>query len=115
MKHEYHEGPKAGENFEKSARAVFQTPKVENPKRPARKPYASQKDRQRQGLERFLFPRPCLRRVERVSAFSGQLGIDKTLSGNLAHQESEPVGAIQRVIPRRPIEVYATNSETRST
>ena len=28
MKHEYHEGPKAGENFEKLARAVFQAPKV---------------------------------------------------------------------------------------
>jgi hypothetical protein len=38
MKHEYHEGLKAGENFEKLARAVFQAPRVENPKRPARKP-----------------------------------------------------------------------------
>lgn len=28
MKHEYHEGPKAGENFEKLARAVFKAPKV---------------------------------------------------------------------------------------
>jgi hypothetical protein len=28
MKHEYHEGPKAGENFEKLARAVFQAPKT---------------------------------------------------------------------------------------
>ena len=27
MKHEYHERPKAGENFEKFARAVFQKPK----------------------------------------------------------------------------------------
>lgn len=35
MKHEYHEGKQAGENFEKLARAVFQTPRVENPKRPA--------------------------------------------------------------------------------
>jgi hypothetical protein len=33
MKHEYHEGPKAGENFQKLARAVFQIPKVENPKK----------------------------------------------------------------------------------
>ncbi|HEY1499886.1 MAG TPA: hypothetical protein VGF88_09930 [Acidobacteriaceae bacterium] len=32
MKHEYHEGPKAGENFEKLARAVLQTPRVANPK-----------------------------------------------------------------------------------
>jgi hypothetical protein len=38
MKHEYHEGPKAGKNFEKAMRAVFQAPKVANPKRPARKP-----------------------------------------------------------------------------
>jgi hypothetical protein len=28
MKHEYHEGPKAGENFEQLARAVFQAPRV---------------------------------------------------------------------------------------
>lgn len=28
MKHEYHEGPKAGENFEQLARAVFQAPKI---------------------------------------------------------------------------------------
>jgi hypothetical protein len=28
MKHEYHEGAKAGENFEQLARAAFQTPKV---------------------------------------------------------------------------------------
>ena len=33
MKHEYHEGPKAGENFEKLARAVLQTPKVMVPKK----------------------------------------------------------------------------------
>jgi hypothetical protein len=33
MKHEYHEGPKAGENFKKLATAVFQTPKVAHPKR----------------------------------------------------------------------------------
>jgi hypothetical protein len=36
MKHEYHEGPKAGENFERLARAVLQAPKVENPKRQPR-------------------------------------------------------------------------------
>lgn len=28
VKPEYHEGPKAGENFEKLARAVFKAPKV---------------------------------------------------------------------------------------
>jgi hypothetical protein len=33
MKHEYQEGPKAGENFEQLARAVFQKPKVEVPKK----------------------------------------------------------------------------------
>ena len=32
MKHEYHEGPKAGENFERLARAAFQAPKVANPR-----------------------------------------------------------------------------------
>lgn len=38
VKHEYHEGPKAGENFERLARAVFQAPKKASPKKPARKP-----------------------------------------------------------------------------
>jgi hypothetical protein len=33
MKHEYHEGVKAGENFEQLARAVFQAPKVAVPKK----------------------------------------------------------------------------------
>jgi hypothetical protein len=33
VKHEYHEGPKAGENFEQLARAVFQAPKVAVPKK----------------------------------------------------------------------------------
>jgi hypothetical protein len=28
MKHEYHEGPKAGENFKKLATALLQKPKV---------------------------------------------------------------------------------------
>jgi hypothetical protein len=37
MKHEYHEGPKAGENFERLARAVFQAPKVVNPKKQPKK------------------------------------------------------------------------------
>ncbi len=65
--HKYHEGPKAGENFERLARAVLQAPRVANPKKQPKKPYAPQKDRQRQGLERYLSARPCLRRVERVS------------------------------------------------
>jgi hypothetical protein len=38
MKHEYHEGPKAGESFERLARAVFRAPKVTNPKKQVRKP-----------------------------------------------------------------------------
>jgi hypothetical protein len=33
MKHEYHEGPKAGENFERLARAVFKAPKAAAPKK----------------------------------------------------------------------------------
>ena len=37
MKHEYHEGPKAGENFEKLARAVFQKPKVAASKKQPKK------------------------------------------------------------------------------
>jgi hypothetical protein len=37
MKHEYHEGPKAGENFKRLARAVFQTRQVARPKLPTRK------------------------------------------------------------------------------
>lgn len=37
-KTEYHEGPKAGETFEKLARAVLQAPKVAAPKKqPKRK------------------------------------------------------------------------------
>jgi len=43
MKHEYHEGKQAGENFERLARAVLQTPRVENPKQPARKPIRRKK------------------------------------------------------------------------
>jgi hypothetical protein len=46
---EYTEGHKAGENFEQLARAVFQAPKVENPKKQPkkathRKPSGSGKD-----------------------------------------------------------------------
>ena len=36
MKHEYHEGPKAGENFKKLATAVFQAKKTVAP--PSEKP-----------------------------------------------------------------------------
>ena len=38
MKHEYHEGPKAGENFEKGMRALFRAPRVANPKKRPAKP-----------------------------------------------------------------------------
>jgi hypothetical protein len=37
MKHEYHEGVRAGENFEQLARAVFQKPKVEASKKQPKK------------------------------------------------------------------------------
>jgi hypothetical protein len=37
MKYEYHEAPKAGENFEQLARAVFQKPKVAVPKKQPKK------------------------------------------------------------------------------
>ena len=43
MKHEYHEGPQAGENFTNLARAVFRTPKVEVPKKQAKKKAAPKK------------------------------------------------------------------------
>jgi hypothetical protein len=37
MKHEYHEGPQAGENFKKLATAILQKPKtVAAPKKPAK-------------------------------------------------------------------------------
>jgi hypothetical protein len=45
MKHEYHEGPKAGENFKKLATAVFKAPKVTNPKRqPKDKPVSGKNE-----------------------------------------------------------------------
>ena len=45
MKHEYHEGPKAGENFKKLATLVLQKPKtVAAPKKPAKaKPAGKQR------------------------------------------------------------------------
>ena len=43
MKHEYHEGPKAGENFVKLARAVLQAPKVTAPKKQPKKPIKRRK------------------------------------------------------------------------
>ena len=50
MKHEYHEGPKAGENFVNLARAVFQTPKVEVPKKqPKAKPVRRKSTGKKQG------------------------------------------------------------------
>jgi hypothetical protein len=59
MKHEYHEGPKAGENFEKVMRTFFRAPKTLSAKRPARKPTRRKKNRQRQGLERSSCPVPA--------------------------------------------------------
>lgn len=46
MKHEYHEGPKAGENFQKLAQAVLRAPKVAVPKK---QPKAKSTTRQKQG------------------------------------------------------------------
>jgi hypothetical protein len=46
MKHEYHEGPKAGENFKKLATAVFKAPKVANPKRQPKPASGSDKGQQ---------------------------------------------------------------------
>jgi hypothetical protein len=44
MKHEYHEGPKAGENFKKLATVVLQKPKtVMAPKKPKTKPAGKNK------------------------------------------------------------------------
>jgi hypothetical protein len=37
MKHEYHEGPKAGENFKALATAVFQAKKTTAPAKAAKK------------------------------------------------------------------------------
>ncbi len=40
MKHEYHEGPKAGENFKRLATALLQNPKkAVVPKKPKAKPH----------------------------------------------------------------------------
>jgi hypothetical protein len=49
MKHEYHEGAKAGENFEQLARAVFQAPKVTVPKK---QPKAKPKRRKTNGSDK---------------------------------------------------------------
>jgi hypothetical protein len=45
MKHEYHEGPKAGENFQKLARAVFQAPRPASPKKQPKVKPTSGKDK----------------------------------------------------------------------
>jgi hypothetical protein len=44
MKHEYHEGPQAGENFKNLTRTVFQAPKVANLKRQSPKSTRQKKD-----------------------------------------------------------------------
>jgi len=46
---EYQEGPKAGENFERLARAVFQAPKVAVPKK---QPKAKPKHRKTTGRDK---------------------------------------------------------------
>ncbi|MGA7342847.1 MAG: hypothetical protein WBX18_19755, partial [Terracidiphilus sp.] len=46
---EYHDGPKAGENFEKPARAVFQAPRVAIPKK---QPKAKPKRRKTTGSDK---------------------------------------------------------------
>ena len=44
MKHEYHEGPKAGENFKRLATAVLQKPKIAAaPKKPPKPKPAGKK------------------------------------------------------------------------
>jgi hypothetical protein len=43
VKHEYHEGPNAGDRFAELARAVFQAPKVQNPKKKPAKSIARKK------------------------------------------------------------------------
>jgi hypothetical protein len=43
VKHEYHEGKQAGENFVRAMRAVFQAPKVENPRKQTHKPTTRKK------------------------------------------------------------------------
>jgi hypothetical protein len=62
------------------------------------KAYTPQNDRQRQGLERFLLPRPCLRVVERVCILAGELGIREALACYLGHGQREAVSVIDRVI-----------------
>jgi hypothetical protein len=54
MKHEYHEGPKAAENFEKLARAVLKSPKVAAAKVAAAKkqPKAKPKRRKKSGSDK---------------------------------------------------------------
>jgi hypothetical protein len=44
MKHEYHEGPKAGENFKRLATALLQKPKIAaTPKKPPKAKTAGKK------------------------------------------------------------------------
>ena len=86
MKHEYHEGLRLGENFEQLARAVFSEAEGCGSQKTAQEEnYTPQNDRQRQRLERYLLPRPCLRQVVRVCILAGQLGVCKSLSPYLRH------------------------------
>ena len=89
MKHEYHEGPKAGENFKALATAVFQAKKTTvPPKAETEEDSATQGFRQGQGLEGFLLPRPCLRVAHANLFLAGQFGIGETLASNLRHERA---------------------------
>jgi hypothetical protein len=56
MKYEYHEAPKAGENFEQLARDVFQVPKIAVPKK---QPKAKPKRRKATGSDKGLNGSSC--------------------------------------------------------
>jgi len=59
-KHEYHEGPKGGENFQKLARAVLQAANVAVPKKqPKAKPTARKTHGSEQGWNGSSFPVPA--------------------------------------------------------
>jgi hypothetical protein len=70
MKHEYHEGPKTGENFEKLARAVLQAPRLANLEETAQEEiYKPQNNRQRAALRMAPLALALPLAVERVGVF----------------------------------------------
>ena len=75
MKHEYHEGPRAGENFKSLGYRCFSGQKDNCTGKGDKEGFAPQGFRQRQGIEQFLLPRPCLRSAHGIGAFARQLGI----------------------------------------